>query len=211
MSDNLLLFASLCLFVWAIVRLGTARYKANHSQPTEIEIIKQYIPEGLLVLAGAVPDTNGGYTVTIGNVELWYVNGVWKRHIVDPMMRSHDKWVMVNENKVYALMEQVAYENLHQQQVAIQQPMRQVQMQSVHQQQLSQPMHQWGIRKDANGKRLPNVTVGQAEEWYRDNEFGWDYDPNSQGLWMPEPYIIRKDKQQNSPTFGKWIVDMRKP
>lgn len=205
MSDNLMMFLMGCLLVWAIVRIAIARFQTRSVQQQVIETKVAYIPESLLYLAGAVPGPDGGWMLCLQGVQLVYIGEDWKYLQSNPMMRGYGKWMKVNQNRVLALMEASANERWNQQQ--------QVSIQSVQQPVLAQPatvQMQWPIQKDANGKRIPNVTAHQAEQWYADNDFGWSYDPNGAGLWMPEPYMIRKDKQTNSPTFGKWIVDKRK-
>lgn len=88
----------LCLTAVVIYRIG---------HPTKVEVVEHikevkvaYIPEILLVLAGAEQAANGGYILTVGTQDIWYIDGKWKRY--DPFM---DIWRAIDERRVYAFME----------------------------------------------------------------------------------------------------------
>lgn len=200
----------LIVLVAAVAGYGIGRLiERKHPRIVEkpVHLSTPYLPEALLYLAGAQPGPDGGWILDMGGDRFWYTGSEWKYLESSRIKRGYGKWMQVNQNRVLVIMEDVANEKWHQQQQMSIQPV-------VQQAVIAQPSNnqmQWPVQKDSNGKRIPNVSVQQAEQWYMDNDFGWTYDPNSTGLLMPEPYVIRKDKQQNSPTFGKWIVDKRKP
>jgi hypothetical protein len=103
------------VLILALVMVGCVTIIAVSRKPTikEVETIVHipYVPEALLMLAGFEPASAGGYITTVGGLELWYVNDIWKYHYINPI-QQRDDWLLIKPEKVFAFLEASA--KLHQ-------------------------------------------------------------------------------------------------